>query len=656
MRTLPSALLAAQKTASAVPYVRVEISDEVGAIHRLNWQRLYSGSEPDSYHAATMPGDGSLIRCRVVSNSLYLQRVTSPGPASDFSNWTLMDSVANADVALASRDAQVLLFYVGTNGRTIYLRESSNYGASFGSATTITTPPSSVGWLAADLKADGTALLIYSVGGTVYAVKRSSGSWGSPAAWTNSLASLSGLACCYERDFDVVVSGSDAGGTGKVCTCIYGDGYSQAPDTWSPLEEVSVASAGSGVEFRTPFLACPDVFRLTFVEKYTGSESYARPYLSHSLGTAAYVDNLWREPVPMNLASDYGLATAYSASHVWLTTPWGVWQASLTTPALDVTADVLELTADTEPRGGRLRLVLRNDDGRYLDLSGEKAVIKASSEVLVRPGYHTASGPLTAQGLSYWIDGWEYTSGEGKATLIIHAHDAWQLLENWRPRRQYAWPQGAANIFQLFSFSMARAGLEFSTADCSMTVFSLYPSFTIHPGESGATAVRRLLAMVPDVMFIRNNLVYVKNPEADEATDYSYGADHAIFRGRYGSQRPQANRLQVFGDGPFVEAFDWDEIEDAYDRVRQAQDLNLDTVARAQDRADAELRHQEIASGGGEIVVPVNCGQEIYDVITITDQAAGLTDARWRVLGISMRYSVGGKAPVYEQRLSLGAV
>jgi len=112
----------------------------------------------------------------------------------------------------------------------------------------------------------------------------------------------------------------------------------------------------------------------------------------------------------------------------------------------------------------------------------------------------------------------------------------------------------------------------------------------------------------------------------------------------------------VFGDGPFVEAFGWDEIDDAYDRVRQVDDLNLNTLARARDRADAEMRHQEIASGDGEIVVPLNCGQELYDVIAITDESAGLANAQRRVLGLSMRYSAGGKAPVYEQRLSLGAV
>jgi len=656
MRTLPSALLAAQKSASAVPYVKVEIADRIGGIRRLDWQRLYSGSEADSYHAATMPGDGSLIRCRVDSGSLYLQRVTSPGPGSNFGDWTFVDSAANAGVALASQAVQVLLFYVGTNGRTIYVRESNDYGATFGSATAITTAAAAVGWLAADLKADNTVLLIYSVGGTVYAVKRSGGTWGSPAAWTNSLAAVSGLACQYEADFDVVVSGSDAQGDYKVWTCIYGDGYSQVVDTWSPLREMAVASTGSDMEFRAPFLAYPDVFRLTFVEKYTGSESYSRPYFSFSPATADYVNNLWREPVPMNLASDYGLAIAYSTSSVWLTTPWGVWQASLTTPVLDVTTDVLDLTTETDSSGGRLRLVLRNDDGRYLDLSGEKAVIKAGGEVRMSPGYQTASGPLASSGPGYWIEGWEHTSGEGQATLVLYARDGWQLLEGWRARRQYAWAQGEKNIFQLLSFVMSRAGLEFSSAGSSGVVTDLYPSFTIHPGESGATAVRRLLAMVPDVMFFRGHFTYIKNPEASEASDYSYGTEHAVFRGRYESLRPQANRMQVFGDGPFVETFDWDEIEDACDRVRQVHDLNLDTVARAQDRADAEMRHQEIASSGGEIVVPVNCGQELYDVISITDESAGLTDAQRRVVGLSMRYSASGRVPAYEQRLSLGAV
>ncbi len=656
MRTLLSALLAAQKKASAVPYVKVEIVDRIGGVKRLDWQRLYTGSEPDSYHAATMPADGSLNRCRVDAGSLYRQRVANPGPGSNFATWTLVDPCASAGVALASYGAAVLLFYVGTNGRTIYLRESGDYGATFGSPTTITTPASAVGWLAAALKADGTALLIYSVGGAVYRVKRSGGTWGSPAAWSNSLASVSGLACHYWRDFDVLVAGVDSQGRNKVWSTIYGDGYSEAPDAWSPLDEVTGASAGSNVEFRAPFLHYRDTVRATFIERYTGSESYNRPCFSYSPVAADYVDNLWREPVPLNLSGQYGLALTSSASAVWLAAPWGVWQAPVAASTLDVTADVLELTSEEESGGGSVRVVLRNDDGRYLDLSGAKAVIQRGAEVRVSPGYVTTSGPLASAGPAYWLDGWEHTSGGGSATFVLHAHDAWQLLEGWRARRQYAWAKGERNVYQLLAFLLGRAGLELSALSSSPTITDLFPSFTIQPGESGATAVRRLLAMAPDVLFFDGHHAYLKNPQATDAADYAYGTDHAIVRGRYGTLRPPANRAQVFGDGPFVEGFDWPEIEDAHDRVRQAHDLNLDTVALAQERANAELRRLAMAALGGSLVVPPNCGQELYDVIAVTDAPAGLSAAKRRVMGLSLRYVRGGSAPAYEQRLTLGAV
>jgi len=656
MRTLLSALLAAQKKASGVPYVKVEVADSIGGVKRLEWQRLYSGSEPDSYHAATMPTDGSLNRCRVDAGSLYRQRVINPGPGSNFSSWTLVEACASAGVALTSYGAAVLLFYVGTNGRTVYLRESSDYGATFGSPTTITTAASTVGWLAAALKSNGTALLLYSVGGNVYRVKRSGGTWGSPAAWSNSLASVSGLACHYRLDFNVLVAGSDSQSRNKLWSTIYGDGYSAAIDTWSPLREVTGASSGSNVEFRAPSLAYPDTFRATFIEKYTGSESYNRPYFSHSPIASDYVDNLWREPVPLNLSGQYGLALASSASAVWLAAPWGVWQAPLAASVLDVTADVLELTSEDEPGGGRLQVVLRNDDGRYLDLSGAKAVIQRGAEVRVSSGYVTTSGPLASAGPAYWLDGWEYTSGGGSATFVLHARDAWQLLDGWRARRQYAWAKGERNLYQLLAFLLARAGLELSALSSSPTITDLFPSFTIQPGESGATAVRRLLAMVPDVLFFRGQHAYLKNPQASDAADYTYGTDHAILSSRYATVRPPTNRAQVFGDGPFVERFDWPEIEDAYDRVHQAHDLNLDTVALAQDRANAELRHLAMASQGGSLVVPTNCGQELYDVVAITDAPAGLAAAKRRVLGLSLRYVRGGSTPAYEQRLTLGAV
>ncbi|MDO8615527.1 MAG: hypothetical protein Q7T33_07280 [Dehalococcoidia bacterium] len=48
-------------------------------------------------------------------------------------------------------------------------------------------------------------------------------------------------------------------------------------------------------------------------------------------------------------------------------------------------------------------------------------------------------------------------------------------------------------------------------------------------------------------------------------------------------------------------------------------------------------------------------GQELYDVIEVTDAGAGLAAARRRVLGLELRYATG-ESPAYEQRLALGGV
>src|SRR3990170_3059469 len=306
MRTLPAPLLAAQKSASAAPYLKVVVSDRIGGAGRLASPRLYTGSEPDGYHAAAMPGDGSLLRARASGGRVYYQRVAGPGAGSNFSAWTDLDAAANAGVALCAEGSRALLFYVDSGGTILRLRESTDNGATLGSAVTVATASSAVGWLAADVKSNGDALLLYSVGATVYSVKRTSGSWGAATAWTNSVASIAGLACYHQGDWNAAVAGANSAGIALLWTCIFGDGFSQAANTWSSLREVTRASSGASVSFRAPFLSQPDTYRLTFVEKYTGGAAYNRPYHSYSPATADYAFNLWREPVPFDLTSDYG--------------------------------------------------------------------------------------------------------------------------------------------------------------------------------------------------------------------------------------------------------------------------------------------------------------------------------------------------------------
>ncbi|MFQ5886638.1 MAG: hypothetical protein ACE5II_05345, partial [Anaerolineae bacterium] len=557
----------------------------------------------------------------------------------------------------AHRRPKVFAFRVDATDGHLYRRESTDNGASWGSWIDMgDITGTSAFRLAACFKDATNAIVLYSNGTTLYRRRWNGTTWEAAAAWTNSLSSITGIAVTYMGDWNVVVTGVDSDNQPGLWTCILGDGYSGAPDTWSSLAQLTIAAADSNIQFHFPSLFFPDVFRMFFVEEYTGSEAYSRPYWSHSLATADFISNLWREPVPFELSSVYGVAMAYHGSYVWLSTPFSVWRASLSPASVTVTEDVVELTSSIEPNSGRVTVVLRNDDGRYGQIgSGDYAAIKEGSELLISPGYRTTAGAEFSSGPSYWIEGWEYISQGGRSHFLIQGRDGWWLLDRWRARRQFSWAQGEKNIFQLLSFLFARAGLEFSAFSTSSALVNQYPAFTIHPRESGATAVRRLLDMVPDVLFFVRDCAYVKNPLADEGSAYSYGSDHAILEARYSSGAQNINRVQVYGDGIMSERFDWEEIAKVYDQLGQVHDLNLDTLTKAEERGDAELREEEIGARGGEILVPTNCGEDLYDVIDITDERAGLTSVKRRVMGITLRYSTSREAR-YEQRLRLGGV
>ncbi len=82
--------------------------------------------------------------------------------------------------------------------------------------------------------------------------------------------------------------------------------------------------------------------------------------------------------------------------------------------------------------------------------------------------------------------------------------------------------------------------------------------------------------------------------------------------------------------------------------------MGLEQASKAEQRGEAYLREAEIESAGGTIRIPVNCGQQLFDVIDITDSRAGLTAEKKRVLGLTLIHNP--RRGEYEQRLSLGAV
>jgi len=668
MRDLTATLLAAQKQATARPYVRVEASNKIAGVVRFDWDRLYTGTEDDYYHAMAIPGDGSLIRVRATppadNRKLYRQRVPDPGPSSDFSQWTYTNQFNAAAVACAALGAEVSIFWIDGVNRKIQRIKSTDYGVSWGGPEVIDySPTTNIGGLAAAYKPSGDLAIFFADQATLYVKKNIGGQWQPRSTWNKSTGDLSGIATVYENDWNLLITGRDSSGNFKLWSLIYGDGGDVSAGSWSALKELASAPSGGEFEYLQPFLAKPDVYRGFFVEQFSGSQTYSRPFWSHTVLDARFIDNLWREPVPFNLSSGYGLAMAHHGDYGWLSCPAGVWRARSPVQNLDLTGDVLAVRQEAGETAGKLIVELRNDTGQYASPGqGELSVLDIGCQLEFSPGYRTADGDEASAGQTYCLEGYEYTSAGGSASLILHARDGREAIATWRARHQFRWNRDAEemNVKDILAFVLARVGLKLEVKSQSSVIAGFYPDFTISSGNPGETVVQKLLSFVPDVLFIEGATAYIVNPQSSDSSVYSYGEEHPLLEGRYHQGAWELNRIQVEGydtgsdEMIVVDRFAWDEIDRLYDRLRQLEDRNIDTVAKAQERGDAYLRQVEVASASGAILVPVNCGQQLYDVIDITDIRAGFNAAKRRVLGFVLVYSP--RRGEYRQRLQLGAV
>jgi len=668
MRNLTATLLAAQKKATATPYVKVEAGNKNSGVVRFDWTRLYTGSEDDYYHAVTMPGDGSLIRVRAPlpgdARKLYRQRVPDPGPSSDFSQWTYTNQLNAAAVACASLGAEVSICWIDGANRKIQRIKSTDYGVSWGSPEVIDYCPTiNIGGLAAAYKPNGDLAIFFADQATLYVKKNISGQWQQRSSWNKSTGDLSGIAAVYEDDWNLLITGKDSSGNFKVWSLIYGDGGDVSAGSWSTLKELASAPSGGEFEYRQPFLDKPDVYRGFFVEKFTGSQSYHRPFWSHTVLDARFIQNLWREPVPFNLSSAYGLAIAHHGDYGWLSCPSGVWRAKSTVQNLDLTADVLAVRQEAGETSGKITVELRNDQGQYASVGqGELSVLDVGCQLEFSPGYRTEDGDEVSAGQTYCLEEYEHTSAGGSASLILYARDGWEAITGWRARHQFRWNRDSEemSVKDILAFVLARVGLKLEVKSQSSVITGFYPDFTINSGNLGETVVRKLLSFVPDVLLVEGATACIVNPQASDSSVYSYGEEHAVLEGRYHQGAWELNRIQVEGydtgsdEMIVVDRFSWGEIERRYDRLKQLEDRNIDSVTKAQERGDAYLRQAEVASASGTILVPVNCGQQLYDVIDITDIRAGLNAVKRRVLGFVLVYSP--RRGEYRQRLQLGAV
>jgi hypothetical protein len=670
MITLAASLTAHQKGSARVPYLSVTAAATRDDFPLLLWSRWYTGAEADSPHAATVADDGSLIRARNDAGTLFVQRVASPGPSSTYNAWTNLGAVtAGAGVALAAKDGELTLVYVTGAGLNLSVRHSTDDGATWSAATTRATEASAIGSVAVAYNTGGDLCCFYTLGTTttLKRLRRTGGVWApSGTNWTRAadVASLTGVAATYESgDFALLITGTAVTTTHRRSWgALMGDGALPA-NAWTALKTVAEADAAGGTTFAGPAILR---FAARTAGAYSAREASAvavdRAYTTHPPTDGATTGD-WAEPIPHEALTQYGLALAsYDGVSVYATTPFGVWAATAATGSDDLSDRVLSCSYRLTPTSSRCRLELDNHDGALGGLpNGAFARVMPGGQLTVRPGYRSgaAAAPQYGITLTFAIDRLAYQVKDGKASVVLDCVGPWEALARWRAPQAWQVAAGAMTRAAIAARVAARAGLRLSASSTSADWTGTSPAFAIAPNEDGRSVFARLLAVVSDHVRPAQLALAVVGVSAAAPTAYSYGApgQHGVLAFAHFDNPPDHNWVRAQGPDRYADAHDFASVYRHGPQLRVLRNLDLTTNARTTSAAAAALRRELVADPTGELVVPFNAGQELYDVVEVTVPGAGIAAGRYRVLSSGLDYVRGpaGRAR-YDSVFALGGL
>jgi hypothetical protein len=331
---------------------------------------------------------------------------------------------------------------------------------------------------------------------------------------------------------------------------------------------------------------------------------------------------------------------------------------------LDLTGDILLLKQETSGCESRLTVELRNDGAGFAALP-EPLHIGCSLEFSW--GYATTAGSETGGMQSCTLEACEYIDTGASSKLVMYAVNGWGKVIRWVAKQQFRWNMnpGEASVKDIMTFVLARAGLRLEVISESEGITTFCPDFTINPDARGDSVIKKLLSCVPDLLFIEGDAACLVNPSADDNSVYSYAAPqidgiHPILAGRYRTEAPSYNHIQLEGfdsvgrQALLINCYDYSDLENSGERYLAIDDINIGSVEAGEDRGEAALRRSSMEAAGGYIEIHPNCGQQVYDVIDITDKKAGMANERRRIFGLQTIFNpAGGK---YTQILGLGNV
>ncbi len=349
-------------------------------------------------------------------------------------------------------------------------------------------------------------------------------------------------------------------------------------------------------------------------------------------------------------------ADAAAAGFVYETAPDAVYRAAQSQVQLTLKADVLAIAIDERPYATRGHIDLDNSmaSGGAGPYAGPPTPIAIGNLVAISWGYRTASGAQSSRMADVWIAGIEHRRTGGVSTLRLHVEGAWEILQRNTQRAQIV-HAGGESYFAVLTRIFARAGLQLAGSSVSSRATSVTPQFTIAPGASGLEAIRAAIAVLADrVRLPPLAAALLTEPLPSAATQYTFGAAHALRDVRLRSEPSRAREVQTFGAAAYGEAIDFPNAALGLGECIQRRDLTSSTGGTAAATALAHLRQLALDTNAGRITVPPHCGLELLDVVDFTDALISVTTIKRRVAGIT--WCLDRTRGVYEQHIELGAM
>lgn len=647
VRMLDSALTVALNSLTRRPALTLTMEDHV--IHYAPYQNPGTG---DALHDVCIASDNSIVRCYVSRNNFtstcYVQRITDPTVASQWSTWTALTGSVNSlfqdgGIAIAKWPDNSLHIYAqqGTGGNTIYNWYSSNNGQTWTGPGAILAPPT--GALCKGIASAGNndVFFIYDVsGGEAMGCSFYTTSWSALTSWTL-------LPIAYGAGLAVVWSSA-------IYTIVYTDGYTLTSCTFNPADSVWSSSAviaqatSTAISRLYPRLSLLDgIYTITSIEYDSGlltGSVYSYPRFRQSSDLVHWSDGMiipditcsygavcFKLPVPYSGSAGAryyvaSLSSVYSAA-AFLTTN--------TAQYLDVSSAVLSYQRlEQVGKPARLELLLDNAGGVYdglVNVGGTYQPVGPNASMVLSEGYKTGSPPTVTDVVkvgTYHIEQIHFVRSPQENHLLIVGLDVSRNLD-LVSRYQNSYTN--QTLGYLVAEVCARGGLFAPVLPATSQMSQVVPAFVIQAGVSYRHALQELCDTYGLAYFLdQNEVLQFRELSSSDSSVWSYQPEIELVS--FGSSDVRANHVIVSGKPPTAGQAGALTTAEVYDdtnlhlvgveRLLHHIDQKLVTTTQCAQKAAFLLLQEARSQVAHTVSVPLNPAFQLFDCITLTDSAA----------------------------------